>query len=178
VPKERDPVALGRKESCVRKHWKTMVVAVVVAVLGLSVVAVAYGATKSGPGKKPRSFAAACAQLFKDPQAVADMQALRAEHQKEMQEWWAEYGGSPRSDDAVAALKALRVEHWTDMKALFGKYGVKLPANAGPNSLGGYGMMGGGGCGGGGCGPAGAGCGGLGQGAGGGFGGMMGGWTN
>ncbi len=156
-----------------------MVVAVVVAVLGLSVVAVAYGATKSGSGKRPRSFAAACAQLFKDPQAVKDMQALRGEHQKEMQDWWARYGSDPRSAEARAALKALRTEHWNDMKALFEKYGVKLPANAGPNSLGGFGMMRGGGCGGAGCSAAGAGCGGSGQGSGtgAGYGGMMGGGT-
>ncbi len=58
-------------ESGVRRHWKTMVITVVVAVLGLSVVAAAYGATKSGSSKKSRTFAAACAQLLKDPQAVS-----------------------------------------------------------------------------------------------------------
>ena len=147
-----------------RKHWKTILIAAVVAVVGLSVVAAAYGATKSGSGKRARSFAGACTQLLKNPQAVKDMQALRAEHQKEMQDWSTKYGSDPTSADAQAALKALRAEHWNDMKALFEKYGVKLPANAGPGSLGGYGMMGSGGCGGAGCGQAGVGCGGLGQG--------------
>ena len=147
-----------------RRHWKTIVMVAVVAALGLSVVAAAYGATRSGNTKRARTFSGACAQLFKNPQAVTDMQALRAEHQQEMQAWWDKYGKDPSSAEAVAALKELRTEHWNDMKALFDKYGVKLPANAGPGSLGGYGMMGGGGgCGGGGCGQGGGGCGGFGQ---------------
>ena len=166
-----------------RKHWKTMVLAVVVTVIGLSVVAAAYGATRSGNAKRAKTFAGACAQLFKNPQAAADMQALRLEHQQEMQSWWEKYGSDPTSADAVAALKALRTEHWNDMKALFEKYGVKLPAGAGPGSMGGFGMMGGG-CGGAGCGQGGAGCGGFGQNGNGGAGygmmggaGMMGGYT-
>ena len=167
-----------------RKQWKTIVIVAVVAALGLSVVAAAYGATRSGNTKRARSFAGACQQLFKNPQAVEDMQALRAEHQQEMQAWWSKYGSDPTSAEAVAALKELRTEHWNDMKALFDKYGVKLPANAGPGIMGGFGMMGGGGgCGGGGCGQGGAGCGGFGQGGitGAGYGmmggGMMGGYT-
>jgi hypothetical protein len=163
APKERDGI-VRTKESGVRKHWKTLAIAAVVAVLGLSVVAAAYGATKgSGSTKRTRTLAGACAQLFKNPQAVQDMQALRAEHQKEMQQWWATYGNGPTGADAQAALKELRAEHWNDMKALFDKYGVKLPANARPGNAG-YGMMGGGaGCGGAGCGAGGAGCGGFGQ---------------
>jgi hypothetical protein len=167
-----------------RRHWKTIVMAVVVTVLGLSVVAAAYGATKAGSTKRARTFAGACAQLFKDPKAVEDMQALRAEHRQDMQAWWVKYGSDPTSADAQAALKALRTEHWNEMKALFERYGVKLPANAGPGSLG-FGMMGGGaGCGGAGCGQNGVGCGGFGQngGTGTGYGmmgggGMMGGYT-
>jgi hypothetical protein len=166
----------GTKEIGLRKHWKTIVMAVVVTVLGLSVVAAAYGATKSGSTKRSRTFAGACTQLLKNPQAAQEMQALRAEHQQEMQDWWAKYSADPASAEARAALKALRTEHWNDMKALFAKYGVKLPANAGPGNLG-YGMMGGG-CGGGGCGQGGAGCGGFGQGGATGAGyGMMGGGT-
>jgi hypothetical protein len=172
------------KEIGLRKHWKTIVMAVVVTVIGLSVVAAAYGATKSGSAKRSRTFAGACAQLLRNPQAAQDMQALRAEHQQEMQDWWTRYGADPTSAEAQAALKALRTEHWNDMKALFDKYGIKLPANAGPGSLG-FGMMGaGGGCGGAGCGQGGVGCGSIGQGSatGTGYGmmgggGMMGGWS-
>jgi hypothetical protein len=157
----------------VRKHWKAIVIAVMVTVVGLSVVAAAYGTTRS-TRKANRAFAGACAQLMSNPQAVQDMQALRVEHQKDMQAWWSQYGSDPTSDAAKAALKALRTEHWNDMKALFGKYGIKVPANAGPGSLGGFGMMGGQY---GGCGTGGAGCGGVGTGTntGAGSGGMMGG---
>ena len=157
-----------------RNRWKTIVIAVMVAAIGLSVVAAAYGATKTSRAGKGR---AACGALMKNPQAVKDMQVLRAEHQKEMQAWRDQYAGDPSGAEAQAALKALRTEHWNDMKALFEKYGVALPANAGPGVCGGgAGMMGGGnggngGCGGGGC------AGGNGTGMMGGGSGMMGGYT-
>ena len=164
-----------------KRHWKTIVIAVVVATIGLSVVAAAYGATRSGKSTRTRALAGACAQLMSNPQAVQDMQLLRAEHQKDMQDWWTKYGSAPNSADAQTALKALRTEHWNDMKQLFQKYGIKVPAGAGPGSLGGFGMMGGAY---GGCGAGGGGCGGAGNGgaAGAGYGGMMGGgmmggWT-
>jgi hypothetical protein len=165
-----------------RNRWKTIVIAVTVAAIGLSLVAVAYGATKTTRAGKSRG---ACATLMTNPQAVKDMQALRAEHQKDMQAWWDKYGSDPNSAEAQAAMKALRTEHWNDMKALFAKYGVALPANAGPGTCGGggNGMMGGGGCGGaaGGAGCAGPGTGGSNTGAGygmmGGGTGMMGGTT-
>jgi len=142
-----------------------MVIAVTVAALGLSLVAAAYGATKATRAGKSRG--GACATLMNNPQAVKDMQALRAEHQKEMQAWWDRYGNAPNSAGARAALKALRTEHWNDMRELFKKYGITVPSNAGPG--GGFGMMGGGngGCGGG--------CGGTGTPTGAGYGGMMGG---
>ena len=154
-----------------RNRWKTIVIAVMVAAIGLSVVAAAYGATKTTRAGKGR---AACGALMKNPQAVKDMQVLRAEHQKEMRAWRDKYAGDPSGAEAQAALKALRTEHWNDMKALFEKYGVALPANAGPGACGGgNGMMGGGsgGCGGGGC------AGGNGNGMMGGGNGMMGGCT-
>ena len=73
------------------------------------------------------------------------MQELRAEHQKEMQEWDEQYGSDPSSAEAQAALQKLRQEHWSDMQKLFKKLGIKAPATAGPGS----GMMrGAGGCGG------------------------------
>ena len=165
-----------------RNRWKTIVIAVTVAAIGLSLVAVAYGATKTTRAGKSRG---ACATLMTNPQAVKDMQALRAEHQKEMRAWWDKYGSDPNSAAAQAAMQALRTEHWNDMKALFEKYGVAVPANAGPGTCGGggNGMMGGGGCGGagGGAGCAGPGSAGTGNGGGsgmvGGGNGMMGGTT-
>jgi hypothetical protein len=162
-----------------RNRWKTIVIAVMVAAVGLSLVAAAYGATKTARAGKSR---AACGVLMKDPQAVKDMQALRVEHQKEMQAWRDKYGSAPSSAEAQAALRALRTEHRSDMKALFDKYGFALPANAGPGACGGgNGMMGGGnggngGCGGGGC-AGGNGTGMMGGGNGSCGGGMMGGST-
>ena len=69
-----------------KKNWKAIVMVAVVAALGLSVVAAAYGATRSGNTKRARTFSGACAQLFKNPQAVTDMQALRAEHQQAVEQ--------------------------------------------------------------------------------------------
>ena len=158
-----------------RNRWKTIVIAVTVAAIGLSLVAVAYGATKTTRAGKSRG---ACATLMTNPQAVKDMQALRAEHQKDMQAWWDKYGSDPNSTTAQAAMQALRTEHWNDMKALFEKYGVAVPATAGPGTCGngGNGMMGGGGCGGAGGGAGCAGPGSAGANNGGGN-GMMGGTT-
>jgi len=158
-----------------RNRWKTIVIAVTVAAIGLSLVAVAYGATKTTRAGKSRG---ACATLMTNPQAVKDMQALRAEHQKDMQAWWDKYGSDPNSAAAQAAMQALRTEHWNDMKALFEKYGVAVPATAGPGTCGngGNGMMGGGGCGGAGGGAGCAGPGSAGANNGGGN-GMMGGTT-
>ena len=152
-----------------RKHWKMIVIAAAVAVVGLSVVAVASGAAKV---KNPFRGRAACGQLMSNPKAGEAMQALRDEHRQEMQAWYAKYGASPRSAEAQAALKALRTEHWNDMKALFEQFGIQVPKGTGPGACGGQGgMMGGGMMGSGGDGPCGgagggAGCGGPGSGTG------------
>jgi len=152
----------------VRKHWKMIVIAAAVAVVGLSVVAVASGAAKV---KNPFRGRAACGQLMSNPKAVAAMKALRVEHRGEMKAWFDKYGGGPASAEAQAALKELRTEHWNDMKALFKQFDIKVPTGTGPGSCGGQGgmmgggMMGNGGngsCGGGG----GAGCAGPGSGTG------------
>ena len=143
-----------------KKNWKMIVIVAVVAVIGLSAVAVASGAAKV---KNPFRGRAACGQLMKNPEAVAEMQALRVEHRAEMQAWYETFKSDPTSAKAKAALKALRLEHWNDMKALFKKYGIKVPKGVGPGVCGGQGgMMGGGMMGNGGSGP----CGGAGGGAG------------
>jgi hypothetical protein len=144
----------------------------VVAAVALSIVAVAYGATRAQT--EPRAAAnGACGVLMDDPEAFDAMQALRAEHQRERQAWYDQYGSDPSTAEAQAALQKLREEHRNDMRSLFEQLGVDVPDGAGPG-----GMMGrGGGCGGG-CGAGtgagqGAGCGGM-MGSGG---GMMGGWN-
>jgi len=144
----------------VKKNWKIIVMLAVVAVVGLSVVAVASGAAKV---KNPFRGRAACGKLMSNPKAVAAMQALRDEHRQEMQAWYEQYGADPTSDAAKAALAKLRQAHWNDMKSLFKEFGIKVPKGAGPGACGGQGaMMGGGMMGSGGNGP----CGGAGGGAG------------
>jgi hypothetical protein len=117
----------------VRRHWKTMLLVGVVAAIALSVVAVAYGATTKQNGRRA-SRGAACGAIMNNPQALKDMQALRAEHQRDMQAWSDQYGADPSSAEAQAALQTLRQEHWNDMRDLFKKYGVALPQGAGPGS--------------------------------------------
>jgi hypothetical protein len=161
-----------------RRHWKTIVVLAVVAALGLSVVAVAWGA---GTGRSGVRRTAACRTLMSNPQAVKEMRGLRAEHQRDMRAWYGKYGADPSSAEAQATLQTLRQSHWNDMKALFKKFGMKVPAGASAGACGGPGgMMGvGGSCGGGGCGGQGGATGAQGTGHGSGMmgsgGGMMGG---
>ena len=149
-----------------RGHWKRLVVLAVVAAVGLTVVAVAVGATRSqlaGGGA-----GVACGALMSDPEAAQAMQELRAEHRAEMQAWYEKYGSTRSSAEARRALRKLRAEHWSDMQALFGEYGIKAP---------GAGRSGGGSCGGLGSGGCGAGGQGAGYGMMGSSGGMMGGWS-
>jgi hypothetical protein len=148
-----------------------------VAAVALSVVAVAYGATKSSTTRRAAANGA-CGALMSNPKAVKAMQALRAEHQEDIQAWNEQYGSDPQGSEAQAALQELRDEHWNEMRQLFKKLGIKPPATQ-PGQ--GGGMMGGaGGCGGS-CGGAGASGVGQGTGYGGGMmgsgGGMMGSWN-
>jgi len=160
------------------RHWKMIVVLAIVAALGLSVVAVAWGAGTARGGARRT---AACRTLMSNPQAFKEMRALRADHQKDMRAWYSKYGADPSSAEAQAALQTLRQSHWSDMKALFKKYGVTAPASAGAGVCGGSGGMmdAGGSCVGGGCGGQGGGAGAQGTGYGSGMmgsgGGMMGG---
>jgi len=156
-----------------KRHWRTIAVVAAVVVIALSVVAVAYGATRA---TRRAAGSAACGALMSNPKAVKEMQSLRAEHRQEMQAWIDKYDADPSSAEAQAALKALRGEHWNAMRDLFKKLGIKVPAGVVPGGM----MRGSGGCG--------AACGGAGSGAGaqgtgyrsgmmGSGGGMMGGWS-
>jgi hypothetical protein len=149
------------------------VVATIVAIM-LSVVAVAYGATRTTTTRRAAGNAA-CGALMSNPKALEAMRELRAEHQKEMQAWYQQYGSDRSSAEARAALQKLRAEHWNDMQELFKKFGIKAPAQRGQ----GGGMMRGAGCGQA-CGGVGAGGVGQGTGCGGGMmgsGGVMGSWN-
>jgi hypothetical protein len=155
----------------VRRHWKTALLVGIVAAVALSVVAVAYGATAKQKVQRG-ARGGSCGALMSNPRALKEMQALRVEHQGDMQAWSEQYGADPSSAEAQAALQTLRQEHWNDMRDLFKKYGIAVLQGAGPGS-----GQGSGGCGGG----CGAGSSGGSQGAGYGMmgsGGMMGGgWS-
>jgi hypothetical protein len=156
-----------REEQCVRRDWKMLVVLAIVVAVGLSVVAVAVGASKTQLAR--RGAGAACGALMSDPAAAQAMSEPRAEHRAEMGAWSEKYGPRPTSAEARRALQTLRKEHWRDMQALFGKYGIKAPENGRPGGGGCGGLGSGGGCG---AGAQGAAYGTMGSG-----GGMMGGWS-
>ena len=95
-------------------------------VLVLSVASVAFAATQERSTTAPAAQARGVASgaLLDDPAAAADLQALRSEHQVEMQAWFDKYGADPTTSAAQAALTELRTEHQSDMQALLTKYGV------------------------------------------------------
>jgi hypothetical protein len=137
---------VNRKECDVRGHWKRLIVLAVVGAVGLTVVAVAVGATRSqlaGFGE-----VAACGALMNDPEAAEAMSELRTEHRAEMQRWYEKYGSSRSSADARRALWRLRVEHRSDMRALLGQYGIEVREGrrSGGGQGGGCGGVGSGGC--------------------------------
>ena len=156
-----------------RRYWKTFTMVAAVAAIALSIVAVAYGATRS-QSTSGDDRGGACGALTGDPEALTAMQDLRADHQKGMQAWFDLYGSDPSSAEAQAALQKQRAEHWNDMQILFKKLGITAPQGAGPgNGAGGCG----GDCGGAGYGQGttqGSGYGGAMMGSGG---GAMGGWS-
>jgi hypothetical protein len=138
------------------RRWKSLVVAAVVAVVGLAVVAAAVGQT-GDRDVSPRR--AACGALMGDPAALKAMRELRAEHRAELQAWRDKYGDDPGASDAKTALQKLREEHRRDMRALLERFGVEVPDGAGSGMMGGRGAGCGSGCGAGGA--SGAGYGGM-----------------
>ncbi len=136
------------------RHWKVWtLIGGAVLIVGLLLFTTGAGAATRKAVPRLWGGGGACRTLLGNEQAIKDMQALRAEHRKDMQAWWEKYGSDPNSVAAREALKQLRQEHWSDMQKLFKKYGITVPRNAGtvrPGMMGGGfgGMMGGGGCGG------------------------------
>ena len=80
-----------------RGRWKRVALVAAVAAVALSVVAVAYGATRTSSATGRATRSGACGALMSNPEALKAMQALRVEHQKEMQAWNAQYGSDPTS---------------------------------------------------------------------------------
>ena len=57
--------------------------------------------------------------MTKNPQALGDVQSLRAERQQDTQAWSCGYVSGPASGQARAALQRLRQAHWNDMRDRF-----------------------------------------------------------
>ena len=112
-------------------------------VLVLSVASVALAATqdRSTTAPAPLARGVAAGALLDDPAAAADLQALRSEHQADMQAWFDKNGADTTTSAAQAALTELRTEHRSDMEALLAKNGVDASQCTGAGS---GGMMGGG----------------------------------
>jgi hypothetical protein len=125
--------------------------------IGLTALAVALIASTAAfaaqqrAGASPKPAAAAglggvCGALMRDPAALKDMQALRAEHQADMKAWRARYGSAPNSPAARAALDKLHAEHMNDMRALLQGRGIRSDTWSPGGMMGGStpgGMMGG-----------------------------------
>ena len=83
-----------------------------------------------------------------DPQALAELQALRTDFWNARQAWFDKYGAGRTSAAAQADLQKIRDDHQAKVQAVFDKYGIDATAGAGMMNGGGYGhgggMMGGG----------------------------------
>jgi hypothetical protein len=125
----------------VKRQWRTIAIVATVAAIALSVVAVAYGATRTSRDQDGDN---ACEALAGNAKALDAMRDIRAEHVEEMQAWNDTYGSDPTTAEAQSALQKLRAEHWNDMNELFKRFGVEPSAGAGPGRA----LRGSGGCGG------------------------------
>ena len=137
-----------------RRHWKLLTILAAAAITGLALVAIASAATPTPKASTAPGAADArgvCGALTDDPEALAELQALRAEKREAWQAWFEQWGDDRRSDEAQAALQELRETYWDKMRALLEKYDIAVPQGAGPCTRSGQGggmMRGGGGCGG------------------------------
>jgi hypothetical protein len=66
--------------------------------------------------------------VLEDPEARAEVEALRERHRAEMREWWEKYGDAPRGEAAQEELRGLREQHREELRAMLAGYGVDLPA--------------------------------------------------
>ena len=85
------------------------------------------------------------------PEAIAELQARRADFFEARQAWFDQYGTDRWSDEAQAALQELRDDHEAKVQAVLDEYGID--ATAGSQSRSGYSHGTGGGMGGMGAGP-------------------------
>jgi hypothetical protein len=101
-----------------RITWIAAVVAV--GLLALAGVALAY---HGDPGPATGSGAGTYANVS-DPDAAAELSALRADFADAREAWADEYSADRTSDEAQAALQTLRDRYQADVQAVFDEYGI------------------------------------------------------
>jgi len=108
---------------------------------------VAVAANKApGPTANPGTAAGANCGVT-DPQALAEIQALRADFFAARKAWFDKWGTNRTSATAQAELAKLRTAFQAKVQAVFDKYGIDATAGTGAGNGGhgqGGGMMGGG----------------------------------
>jgi hypothetical protein len=143
------------------QKWKITWILAAVAIAVLALAGVALAATNA-PGPASTPDAGVNCGVTDDPEAAAELQALRAEFWDARQAWFDKYGDDRTSAEAQAAFQKLRDDHLAKVQAVFDKYGIDATAGSRAGAGCGGGMMGGGngcggngggmmGCGGGGC---------------------------
>jgi hypothetical protein len=125
-----------------RVTWIAMAVAVGV----LALAGVALAATNAPSPAATPAGGVSCG-VSDDPQAIAELQALRTDFWNARQAWFEKYGEDRLSVEAQTALQSLRDDHIAKVQAVFDKYGIDAPAGSRSGGCGrgmGGGLMGGG----------------------------------
>jgi len=130
-----------------KKKLKVTWITTAAAVLALSVAGVAGAATTSpSPAATPAAGSGTCVVAAENPQAAAELQALRTDFFEARQAWFDKYGDDRLSDEAQTALQKLRDDRIATVQSVLDKYGIDATAGsrAGEGGHGKGGGMGGG----------------------------------
>lgn len=141
----------ARQNDARRLKLPAILGATLAAVAGVAFVATnANAATETPAPAPPATHACSCdGELAENPEAAAEMQAVRGDFFEARQAWFDKYGADRGSDEAQAALQQLRDDHTAKTQAVFDKYGIDATAGSHAGGMGhgmGGGMMGGGAC--------------------------------
>jgi hypothetical protein len=126
-----------------KKKTKAGWIATTAAVAVLSLAGVAGAATTNPSPAATPGAAGTCAVAAENPQAAAELQALRTDFFEARQAWLDKYGDDRMGDEAQAAMQQLRDDRTADVQAVFDEYGIEATAGAQTGGHGG-GMMSGG----------------------------------
>ena len=129
------------------KRLKVTWITIAVAAAVLALAGVALAATDAPRAAGTPAPGVNCG-VTDDPQAIAELQDLRAEFWDARQAWFDEYGAERTTDEAQAAFQQLRDDHIAKVQAVFDEYGIDATAGqragAGHGPGAGGGMLGGG----------------------------------